>query len=83
MPTHKILQIPFVREALGMAGGALVALVIYGVYQQASGLVTAHLLPQEKSIVTDEVVKMRTENIQRITLRTREILGQRDNARVH
>lgn len=66
-----------------MAGGALVALVIYGVYQQASGLVTAHLLSPEAPVVTDEVVKMRTENIQRIALRAREILGQHDIARVH
>lgn len=82
MHIKKILSVPFVREASGMLGGALVALVVYGVYQQASGLVTAYVLPAEAPVVSDEVAQMRRENIQTIALRAREILEQSKNTQV-
>lgn len=82
MHIKKILSVPFVREVAGMIGGALVALVVYGAYQQASGLVTAYVLPAEAPVASDEVAQMRRENIQTIALRVREILEQSKNTQV-
>lgn len=76
MLTHKltpILEIQMVRQLLGAAGGTLVALTLYTVYQAGSDFVRGSLMndvaPVEVSAETTTVKytdEQRAENVRRV-----------------
>jgi|GEM_PF-3862003 len=81
MNIKHILDLPFMREVVGIVGGALIALAVYTVYQESADFVTAYLLPPgtTRSHFTGEVDIADTEmedqegRYRQITNRAKEI----------
>lgn len=69
-------QNQFFRQLLGAVCGALIAFVLYGVYEVVSPRLTA-LLPSPAETSGEKGMREREERTDSIVLRARQALGQR------
>lgn len=75
-----ILSSSLVKQLLGAAGGALVALTFFTVYHEAKPMVRAYLLPVEETTEVSEAI--RETSINDAAVRLRDAAAQARNQRL-